>query len=88
MKGSMLILHYLKLPGGLLQEDDQMDSVIHRPKNKVMYPRAKSLETWAPIFSLLEPGKHLSHNTYLGNINGQAPQYELGGQRHCCPERR
>jgi hypothetical protein len=40
----MLILHFLKLPDGLLQAGDLMDSVIRRPKNKVANPQAKSLE--------------------------------------------
>jgi hypothetical protein len=45
VKGFTLIMHYLKLPSGLLQVGDQMDLVIHWPKNKVAYPQARSLET-------------------------------------------
>jgi hypothetical protein len=41
----MLILHYVKLLGGLSQGDDQMISAIHRLKNKVTDPRARSLKT-------------------------------------------
>jgi hypothetical protein len=40
----MLFLHYLKLPGGLLQAGNQMDLVIYQPKNKVAYSQARSLE--------------------------------------------
>jgi hypothetical protein len=42
--GLILILYYLKLPSGLLQVGDQIDSAIHRPKNKVVDPRARSFE--------------------------------------------
>jgi hypothetical protein len=64
-----------------------MNLVIHRPNNKVADPRARSLEARAPFRLLLEPGNHFSHNTYLRNVNGQAPQYGLGDQTHHHPER-
>jgi hypothetical protein len=41
----MLILHRLKLLGGVVQADGWADSVISWPKDQVTYPRARILMT-------------------------------------------
>jgi hypothetical protein len=44
LKGMMLILHHLKLNGGLIQAGRLMTPAIYWPKKKVIEPRAISLE--------------------------------------------
>jgi hypothetical protein len=64
-----------------------MGFAIHRSKDKVAYLRSRRLKTGAPLCSLPKLDDHLSYNTHLGNIDGQAPENGLGGQRHRHPKR-
>jgi hypothetical protein len=86
-KGFTLISHRLKTPDSLLQMNNQMGLAFHGPKNKVADLQAVSLKMGAPLCSLLEWDDHLSHNTLLGNINGQVPENGLGGQGDHRPKR-
>jgi hypothetical protein len=82
----MLILEYLKLPSGLLQMDEQMNPVVHQPKDDATNPQAKSLKVQAPLCLLLELDNHLPHDIRLEDFSGQVPEHGLSGRKHCHPE--
>jgi hypothetical protein len=60
---------------------------IHRSEDKVADLETSGFKTRAPLHSLSKPDNHLSYNTHLGSINGQAPEDGLSSQRHRRPER-
>jgi hypothetical protein len=78
----MLILHHLKSPSDLLQVDGRMDPTICWPKDEVTDPRARILETQAPLRLVPKLGNHLPHNIYLEDFGGQVPKHELSDRRH------
>jgi hypothetical protein len=61
---------------------NQMGLVTRQYENKVVHLLGSNLEMQAPACSLLKSDNYVSNNTCLRNVDGQAPENGLGGQRH------
>jgi hypothetical protein len=79
-KGSLLISHHPQSHNSLLQTSNPVGLDIHQSEDKVTDLQTSGFEMRAPLCSLPKPDDHLSYNTRLGSINGQAPEDGLSSQ--------